>query len=392
MHYRRGTGAVVVWMGVALAASGASGAGAAPDEICSRVLGCLVGNSLGDAFGGVIEFAPAERVIAIAGKPWVDRFLPYAKDHAPHPWGVWEAAPPRGTGTDDTRINQIFVECVIRNKGFINSQFLAIEYIERYRDREKLYPRHAALAEEHLSWFFGQACGSLGMCELPSGKVITAEKDPTLIGLISLAPAGLLYRGEPEKAYRKVFELDFIDVGYGKDAAAMLAAMISAGLGGNASAKEMVRIGLETDPLGYGTSRPVAASIRRFLQIADKARDDQSLINALAAEAKDVHVFNPIDALGVAVAAFYHSDGDPVRTIIMAANDRELDEKGNLRKLRDVDCVASVAGALVGVLRGAEAFPADWARDTIAANKQVYGIDLEANAKRFCEAVYGAKK
>ena len=380
----------VVWVAAMLCLPGLSGRGAAPEAIYTRVLGCLVGDALGDAFGAVVEFAPANRVREIAGKDWVDKFLPYAKDHRPHPWGVWEAAAARGTGTDDTRINQVLVECVIRNRGFVNPQFLAIEYIERYRDRETFYPRHVALAEEHLSWFFERACSQLGMRVLPSGKAVTTEAEPTLMGLISLAPAGLLYCGDPEQAYRKAYELDFIDIGHAKDATAMLAAMISAGLKGGTSAREMVRIVLRTDPLGLGENRPVVRSLHKFLQIADQAKDDQALVKALAAEVKGLNVFNPIEALGLPVAAFYFCDGDPLRTIIMAANDRELDDQGGLSKLRDVDCTAGVAGALVGVLHGVDVFPAEWVKDVLRANKNVYGIDLEANAKRFCEVVYSA--
>ena len=335
-----------------------------------------------------MEFADSNRVWQITGKSWVDRFLPYARDHRPHPWGVWEAAAPRGAGTDDTRINEMFVECVIRNQGFINPQFLAIEYIERYRDREKFYPRHAALAEEHLAWFRARGCERLGMRQLPSGKPIEAETEPSLMGLISLAPAGLLFCGEPEKAYRKAHELDIVDVGCGIDATALLAAMVSEALAGKSSAREVVAQALRLDPMGYGTNRPVARSLRKFLQVADRARSDQELIQALAPEVKDLNVFHPSDTLGVAATAFYFSNGDPARTIVMAANDRDIDRNGNLVKLRDVDCVASVAGALVGALRGVEAFPPDWVRNTVEANKRIYGIDLEANARRFCDAVY----
>ncbi|NIQ99311.1 MAG: hypothetical protein GTN78_03810, partial [Gemmatimonadales bacterium] len=88
------------------------------------------------------------------------------------------------------------------------------------------------------------------------------------------------------------------------------------------------------------------------------------------------------------VAALYYSDGDPIRTIVMAVNDRDLDDDGNFVRLRDVDCTGSVAGALVGALNGIEAFPEDWVFDTISANKKAYGIDLESNARRFYETVY----
>ena len=367
------------------------------EELYSRIFGCMVGNSIGDAFGGVVEFCGAEAVKRITGKLWVDEFLPYRKDHGTHPLGIWEVGPPRGTGTDDTRNNQIFVECVIRNAGFINSQFLAIEYIERYRDRERFYPKHMDLAEKHYVQFSNSSCAHLGMETTHSGTPVwvTAAKGnsfPTLLGLISLAPTGLLYHSQPEKAYCKAFELAFGDIGYAKDATAMMAAMISAALGGNVSGKEMVEIGLRTDPFGYGRNRLMANRIRKFLLIADQASSDQELIGALSAEVKHLHPYDPVDVLGVPVAALYYSDGDPIRTIVMAANDRDLDENGNLQRLRDVDCTAGVAGALVGALRGAESFPDDWVRDTVEANREVYGIDLEANARRFCEVVYSASE
>ncbi len=363
------------------------------DKLYSRILGCMVGNTIGDAFGGVVEFCNAEKVKEITGKLWVDEFLPYQKDKGTHPLGVWEVGPPRGTGTDDTRNNQIFVECVIRNGGLINSQFLAIEYIDRYRDREKFYPRHVELAQRHYRGSYNSSCAYLGMIETPSANppwVALAKGNgfPALMGLISLGLAGLLYCDEPEEAYRKTFELDFRDIGYARDATAMMAAMISAALGGNISGRQMVEIGLQTDPFGYGGGRLMANRVREFLRIADTADSDQALVDELAAEVKHQHPYDPVDVLGVPMAALYYSDGDPIRTIVMAVNDRDLDEDGKLKRLRDVDCTGGVAGALVGALCGIEAFPDDWVKDTIEANKQVYGIDLEENAQGFQEAVY----
>ena len=45
------------------------------EKLYSRIFGCMVGNSIGDAFGGVVEFANAERLRKITGKLWVDEFL-----------------------------------------------------------------------------------------------------------------------------------------------------------------------------------------------------------------------------------------------------------------------------------------------------------------------------
>ncbi|NIQ99315.1 MAG: hypothetical protein GTN78_03830, partial [Gemmatimonadales bacterium] len=66
---------------------------------------------------------------------------------------------------------------------------------------------------------------------------------PILWGLISLAFVGLLYVGEPEEAYEKAYELAYYDLAYARDTTAMMAAMVSAALGGQISGREMVEIG-----------------------------------------------------------------------------------------------------------------------------------------------------
>jgi hypothetical protein len=242
---------------------------------------------------------------------------------------------------------------------------------------------------------YERSCAYLGMKELPSGRpawVVASQGNafPTLWGLISLAFAGLLYRGEPEKAYAKAFELSFLDLGYARDATAMMAAMISAALGGNVSGKEMVKLALEMDPFDL-RRRIMVDELRKFLQLADAADSDQALVHAIASEVSHRHPYDPIDVLGLPAAAVYYCDGDPVRSIVMAANDRDLDENGGLKQLRDVDCTGGVAGALVGALHGVGAFPEDWVADVLKANQEVYGIDIEANARRFHEAVYGGQ-
>jgi ADP-ribosylglycohydrolase len=369
-----------------------------PANSYSGILGCMLGNAIGDAFGGAVEFKSAQRIRELTGGTWVDQFLPYPEDHGTHPLGIWLAAAPRGTGTDDTRNNHCLVDCVLRNGGFVNSQLLAMEYIARYRDRAALRPEYQDLAEEHYRWGFQRACVHLGMRDFPPGVASNAvhahaNAFPTLMGLISLAFAGLLYAGDPEKAYLKAIELNFIDIGYALDATAMMAAMVSAALGGGVSGRELVQIGLETDPLHFGRAgmkgRFMAERVADLLRIADTAASEQSLVDALARAVGPLHPYDPIDVLGVPMAAIHYTDGDPIRTIVISANDRDLGEDGSFSRLRDVDCTGSVAGAIVGALHGAGAFPSDWVADTIAANKQVYDIDIAANAARFCEAVYG---
>ncbi len=377
-------------------------------RLYSHVLGCMVGSALGDAWGAVVEGAFAERVAAVTGGgDWVDEFLHFPQDFEAHPCGLWEPAPPRGTATDDTRYNHVLIECVIRNGGPINSQFLAIEYIERYRDRARFYPGHEDMAEQQFRWLYEAACAHLGMTELPSGLAPYVVRGqglgfPSLHTLISLGLAGLLYHGEPEKAYAKAVELSFAEIGYGRTATGMMAAMISAAIDGGLTAQEMIAVGLETDPLTgrgeadyptplwyYGHGHQFAANgIRKLLEVADKEQDDRAFVDALSKAVAPLHFWDPIDILGVPMAAIAFSDGDPIRSIMLSINEREFDAEGKFKRLRDVDCSGAVAGALVGALQGADAFPQDWVAEVIAANKKVNHIDLEANARQLCETLF----
>jgi hypothetical protein len=84
----------------------------------------------------------------------------------------------------------------------------------------------------------------------------------------------------------------------------------------------------------------------------------------------------------VAVASLYFTEGDPKRSILIAANHRIIDMDGKLVRFRDNDCSAYFAGALVGVFRGLSGLPSDWTRKVIESNREIYGIDLIGNAEK----------
>ena len=124
------------------------------------------------------------------------------------------------------------------------------------------------------------------------------------------------------------------------------------------------------------------------VSVGDK-REGTLLVIARAAE--PLHPFHVLDILGIPLACIRFTDGHPVRSILLAANHRRLDSAGELLAMRDVDCTAMVAGVIVGALHGVKAFPPEWVEAVISANKQVYGIDLEQNARAFYSAVYGSR-
>ena len=383
------------------------------DDLFNKVLGSIIGATIGDAVGIVVEGRNRETARRILdGKDWVENMYGI-KEMRANPLGIFRENPPRGTGTDDTRLNQIFVECVIKNKGFINSQLLAMEYIERYRNAEQYYPEtFDNLAKRHMGYFYPLCCSHLGMKDIGDFKAETSFEQgiylnelnsfPILSGLLSLQSTGLLYQDNPEKAYQKAVEMDFFDLGFAKDATGLLAAIVSTALNNrHLNAGEIIDIGIKTNPYQLGGPSgdmrimtgvdPCflnAPSLPKLFKAVNGIMNDQEAVLALAKECEFLHPFSPLDILGVPMTIIRHTKGDPIRSIIMAANHRIIDENNTLLYFRDSDCVAMITGVIVGAINGLDAFPKDWIRDVISANIDVYGFNIEQNAKKFYDVIY----
>jgi len=371
-------------------------------DLEDRVLGCIVGATIGDALGGPFEAVSAEDIMKRTGKEWIDDLYNYT-ERAFSPFGVWSKRCPAGTGTDDTRMNHLFIEAVIENKGRITSQRLAAEYISRYLHPERYYPKRVVpLARDHFVDFYGVSCGCLGMeCpELPGVPVYALRERsfgllwPTLIGLLSLACAGTLYANRPVEAYKKAFELSYFDVGYAKEACGLQAAAVSMAVGGLNDMGAICRRLSRMDPfklneLKFGSS--LSWVVRSATSLARRAKDSRHLTLLLSRELMKRHKFDPVDTLTVSLAANKFAEGDPKEATLIAANHRDVDEGGNLIRFRDNDCTGYVAGALAGALAGCNKLPTDWVDKALVSNKRVYGIDIERNAYNFCNAVYGKR-
>ncbi len=126
------------------------------------------------------------------------------------------------------------------------------------------------------------------------------------------------------------------------------------------------------------TTLEKAQWVKRLIAATDGAPDDYAVVQQLAREVAARNPFDTVDVLGVPGAALSYTNGDPIRNSIIAANDRDIDAQGNLIKLRDNDRTAGMVGALVGAPHGIEAFPDDWVRDVLAANKTVCEVDIDA--------------
>ena len=176
--------------------------------------------------------------------------------------------------------------------------------------------------------------------------------------------------------------------------------MIGLALDGSLSPRQTIRKALEIDPYGLGSGhwppgmgghlpRAMVAWVNRCLDIADEAEDDRDLVVRISREVAGDPAFGAKDLLGFAAAAAYYTDGDPRRAILIAVNARDLDAEGNLARFRDIDCTGSACGALVGAISGLSAFPQGWVKACIESTREVYGFDIEANARALHRLVTG---
>jgi ADP-ribosylglycohydrolase len=365
-----------------------------------RIRGCVLGTVLGDAIGGPFEFGPLERVPKVTGGDWIDGLYPYGLEMgAPH--GVWVPSPlkglgaPAGTGTDDTRLNWLYLELAIKLGRAPSDCEMANRYLELYEQPERTFPGHAEMVRLEFEHWEPACCGLLGQQSerfpgLPPDVLLARALGlnfPILSGLIALTWVGLLYPGRPEAAYETAFRSAFYDIGYAREAVGLLAAAISLAAGDLVSGSSQVlyeRL-LEMDPLHLGSewSAPyVLDHLPRYRALIEPGRSDVETARALSVAFRYHHAFGAFRTLCVALLAVLAANGDPLRGILIAANHVGLDDQGQPTRYEDIDCYAGLAGAVAGALYGAAAFPDDMLALVQESNLAVYGIDLESGANR----------
>jgi hypothetical protein len=294
----------------------------------------------------------------------------------------------------------MFLELAIDLGRMPTARDLAKRYVEIYERPESVFAGHADLVREQFAHFEGACRGYLGQtsAQFPdlTPELLLARSlglnFPILSGLFSLTVAGLLFPGRPVEAYRAAFELAFFDIGYAREATALLAATVGAAAGGEDDADSLFERIVTLDPLHLGGpfSAPYVIDHlpQRRATIAH-TRTDQEAARALSLVFRHDHPFDPLRTLGIAWLSVLAAEGDPLRAILIAVNHVGIDDDGKPTRYEDIDCYGAVAGAIAGAIAGDEAFPAEMLEQVVESNKAAYGIDIEATIAGFCERFLG---
>lgn len=347
-----------------------------------RVAGCLVGAAVGDALGGPVEGWTPEQIAERHGGRVRGIVGPFHED--------WRTARPiapyhKGDGhvTDDTLMTHALVRVYAKVRDHLDAYGIAEHLVPDLISTPRWIPELEAEA-------------------LPLQRIFLAEKwivarlhyghvDPREAGVgnivncgaaMYMAPVGVVNAGNPAAAYAEALEVAAPhQSSYGREAAGVFAAAVAAAFVPGATAASVVdaALGLAKD----GTRTAIEAVSERASSCADWEAALGPLREAVAPfdtvgpryrepslGARRPSRLHAIEELPVALGMLLVGGGDYAAAVL-----------GSVNYGRDCDSIATMSGAIAGVLGGAGAVPAEWGAEVGRASRlDLYGPAAELAA------------
>ncbi|ANW22053.1 ADP-ribosylglycohydrolase family protein [Streptomyces clavuligerus] len=344
-----------------------------------RITGSLVGAAVGDALGGPVEGWSPEQITERHGGP-VQGFV--------GPWHgeEWRTARPaapyrKGDGrvTDDTLMTHALIRVYTAVRDHLDAYAVAGHLVPELMAEPRWIP-------------------DLDRADLPLHRLFLAEKwlvarlhhghhDPREAGVgnivncgaaMYMAPVGLVNAAHPEAAYAEALDLTGAhQSSYGREAAGVFAAAVAAACAPGATPASVVgtALALAKDgtraaiaavadaAAGHTDTEAARPALRAAVAPFDSVGPDY---RAPAPDARRPSRTRSVEEVPIALGMLLVGGGDFRRTVLGAVNYG-----------RDCDSTASMAGALVGALGGADAVPREWAKTVAEASR----TDLHAPAR-----------
>lgn len=342
-----------------------------------RIAGCLVGAAVGDALGGPVEGWTPEQIAERHGGRVRGIVGPFHAD--------WRTARPiapyhKGDGhvTDDT----LMTHALVRVYGKVR------DHLDAYSVAEHLVPDLAGTPR----WI-----PELEAEALPLQRIFLAEKwivarlhyghvDPREAGVgnivncgaaMYMAPVGVVNAGNPAAAYAEAIEVAAPhQSSYGREAAGVFAAAVAAAFLPGATATSVVdeALGLAKD----GTRAAIEAVCEAAVAYDDWEQALRPLREAVAPyDTVGPHYREP--SLGARRPSRLHAIEElPVALGMLLVTGGGYREAvlGSVNYGRDCDSIATMSGAIAGVLGGTAAVPGQWSSEVARASR----LDLYAPA------------
>ncbi|WP_137989977.1 ADP-ribosylglycohydrolase family protein [Streptomyces vilmorinianum] len=343
-----------------------------------RITGSLLGAAVGDALGGPVEgYAPEQilerhggRVTGIVG-PWNGDAWRTARPIAPYHKGD-------GHVTDDTLMTHALIRVYEKVRDHLDAYAVADHLVPDLLTTPRWIPEletetlplhRVFLAEK---WLVARLhYGHVDPREAGSGNIVNCG------AAMYMAPVGLVNAANPQGAYAEALDVAAPhQSSYGREAAGVFAAAVAAACVPGATpdsvvstalslAKDGTRAAIESVcevASGHTDFETALAPLRRAVAPFDTVGPDYRAPSLGARRPSRLHA---IEELPIALGMLLVGAGDFRRTVL-----------GSVNYGRDCDSIATMAGALVGALRGESAVPSDWAKHVAEASR----LDLHAPA------------
>jgi hypothetical protein len=365
-------------------------------ELYDKVLGMLVGSSIGDAMGAPTEMWTREAIQLEYG--FVEGLDSMVREVSPE--GIWKANLPAGGTTDDTRWKSLTVDFLLSQKveslepkdfashilktygGSLaklkSTEGNDVEPFENALQEANWLSEWSKVASPYLEDNLGGYADSLS--KFYGGEMVCA-------GLLYAPTLGAFFPGNPMKAYQEAYKLSIFDLGYARDLTALASAMTAAGMAPKAS-QDSILATLRLDPEGYFQSRLVGRTSHKLL------KDALTIVR----EAKKLDFLPTKLSLGNPALKYAYTEldrrqqdmpfhaGEIYLQALTAMLFTDFDLMGTLTFLtnygRDNDTTASLAGGILGAWYGYTKLPISEREKVVRVTRDELGIDLEKQAER----------
>lgn len=340
-------------------------------ELLNGILGSLYTAAMGDALGAPTETMSRSEIVQYYNGR-VEFFIDGSINPAFHNARIGEIS-------DDTSQMYEMARAIISSHGNLTPSHAANALISWSEKYPRYYP----------------------LCAGPTTRAVIEElkegKDPVQVGrfrgigmpergcsngaAMHVAPAGMIHPGDPAGALETAIIMSSIShgtqIGYGS--ACAVACAVAAALGPKKDVYQVARAALygaregERRGMLEGTSAPGASVYSRIMKAINIAYDCSSMEEAERRldERLGGDSSAAAPAVAVAIGLFVAADGDPIRTIISAAN------VGG-----DTDTIGCIAGAIAGAFGGYSSVPEKWITFFDRANPE---IELQPVARQLYE-------